>query len=151
MTYFHVRITPKSEPSETEVELDISLEELMERFVRPYERGQPIVIAGRTVSSEDIRRIQLNESEQDSTILNAAMMRQEEAQQSYSFVDQHGRLRPEMLADNGRDVTSRFITGRAWACSRNSHLPCPRAQALNHCPRGFCCFWPESYGPRRSL
>ena len=38
MTYFHVRITSKSEPSQPEVELDISLEELMERFVRPYER-----------------------------------------------------------------------------------------------------------------
>ena len=73
MTYFHVRITPKSEPSQTDVELDISLEELMERFVRPYERGQPIVIAGRTVSSKDVRRIQLNESEQDSTGLNATI------------------------------------------------------------------------------
>ena len=123
MTYFHVRITPKSEPSETEVELDISLEELMERFVRPYERGQPIVIAGRTVSSEDIRRIQLNESEQDSTILNATMMRQEEAQQSYSFVDQHGRLRPEMLADNGRDVTSRFITGEPGHVAETATYP----------------------------
>ena len=67
MTYFHVRITSKSEPAQPEVELDTSLEELMERFVRPYERGQPIVIAGRTVSSKDIGRIQSNETEQAST------------------------------------------------------------------------------------
>ena len=111
MTYFHVRITPRSEASNPELELDINLEGLMERFVRPYQRGQPIVIAGRTVSSEDMGRIQINETEQDSTTLNAMMLCQQEAQRSYSFVDQHGRLRPEMLADNGEDITAKYITG----------------------------------------
>ena len=123
MTYFHVRITSKSEPSQPEVELDISLEELMERFVRPYERGQPIFIAGRTVSSEDIERIQLNETEQDSTSLNAKILSQQEARRTYSFVDQHGRLRPEMLADNGRDVTPRFITGKPGHAAETATYP----------------------------
>ena len=123
MTYFHVRITSKSEPSQPEVELDISLEELMERFVRPYERGQPIVIAGRTVSSEDIGRIQLNETERDSTSLNAKILSQQEARRTYSFVDQHGRLRPEMLADNGRDVTPRFITGKPGHAAETATYP----------------------------
>ena len=129
MTYFHVRITPKSKPSQTEVELDISLEELMERFVRPYERGQSIIIAGRTVYSEDISRMQLNESEQDSTSLNATMLRQQEAQQTYSSVDQHGRLHPEMLADNGRDVTSRFIIGEPGHAAETATYP-----VLEHSP-----------------
>ena len=123
MTYCHVRMTSKSEPAQPEVELDISLEELMERFVRPYERGQPIVIAGRTVSSEDIGRIQLNETEQDSTSLNAKILSQQEARRTYSFVDQHGRLRPEMLADNGRDVTPRFITGKPGHAAETATYP----------------------------
>ena len=31
MFFYHIRITPKSNPSQTEVELDISLEELAAR------------------------------------------------------------------------------------------------------------------------
>ena len=70
MSFYHIRITPKSNPSQTEVELDISLEELEERFVQRYKRGETIVIAGRTICSEDIERIQVNESEENSIYLN---------------------------------------------------------------------------------
>ena len=111
MMYFHVRITPKSEPSQAEVELDISLKELKERFVRRYERGLPIVISGRTVPSEDIGRIQVNETEQDSTFLNATIRRQLKAQRKRMLVDQHGRIPLAILADEGTDVTKEYITG----------------------------------------
>ena len=37
------------------------------------------------MSSEDIARIQLNETEQDSTSLNEKMLSQQEARRTYSF------------------------------------------------------------------
>ena len=111
MTYFHVRITPKAEPSRPEVELDISQEQLVQRFVRPYKMGQPIVITGRIVSSEEIGRIQLNETAEDSTSLNVRMLQQPGARHIFPLLDKHGRLPPEMLADNGRDVTPQYING----------------------------------------
>ena len=111
MSFYHVRITPKSDPSQTEVELDISLEELKERFVHRYEIGLPIVIAGRTVPSEDIGRIQVNETEQNSTSLNATIRQQQETRGSVMMVDHHGRLQSWLLADQGEDVTAKYITG----------------------------------------
>ena len=41
MTYYHVRITPKSGRSfsDDEVKLDLTSEELEERFLAPYRKG----------------------------------------------------------------------------------------------------------------
>ena len=54
MRYYHVRITPKSDRSHDEVRLDLTPEELEGRFLTPYRRGQPIAIAGKTISADDI-------------------------------------------------------------------------------------------------
>ena len=70
-----------------------------------------MVIAGKTVSPEDLERIQINETRQDSAYLNAAIRQEHEARGSYMSVDYHGRLSADILADNGRDVTARFIIG----------------------------------------
>ena len=109
MSYYHVRISSKSNPSQTEVELDLSLEELTERFVDPYSRGQPIVIAGRAISSDDIERITLNESGEDATYQNRALLKQQ--RHFLMDLDQKSRLPPRILAARGEDVTARFITG----------------------------------------
>ena len=109
MSYYHVRISSKSNPSRTEVELDLSLEELTERFVDPYSRGQPIVIAGRAICSDDMERITVNESEGDATHLNKALLKQR--QHFLVALDHKGRLPSRTLAARGEDVTARFITG----------------------------------------
>ena len=70
-----------------------------------------MVIAGKTVSPEDLERIQINETRQDSAYLNAAIRQEHEARDSYMSVDYHGRLPADILADNGRNVTARFIIG----------------------------------------
>ena len=111
MTYFHVRITPKSDPSNIEVELDLSLEKLTRRFIDPYNKGTPIVIDGRAIASEDVGRIQINKTDQDSAYLNAATLEQYRARRIVVGIDPRGRLRADLLADNGEDVTDEFITG----------------------------------------
>ena len=134
MSFYHIRITPKSNPSQTEVELDISLEELEERFVQRYKRGEPIVIAGRTICSEDIERIQVNESEENSIYLNHALLQQQRRRHVLIAVDQHGRLPSRILANRGHDVTAKYITGppghetEIAAQAGQEHRPPPNAR-----------------------
>ena len=111
MPYYHVRITLNSDPSNVEVELDLSLEKLNERFVGPYRSGKPIVISGRAITSEDIRSVQINKTQRDSQDLNTVLLQQQMASGSYMMVDHKGRLPADLLADNGENVTSEFITG----------------------------------------
>lgn len=131
MSYYHVRISSKSDPSQTEVELDLSLEELAERFVNPYSRGQPIVIAGRAISSDDIERITVTESEGDSTYLNKALLKQR--QHFLAAPDHRGRLPSRILAARGEDVTARLITGppghTTIVASRPTMAPRPPADS----------------------
>ena len=109
--YYHVRITPKSNPSQTEVELDISLEDLKDRFVLPYNQGRSIVISGKTLPSGDIDRIQINATEQDSTSLNSIIKQQQRDRRIVRRVDHRDRLPLQLLADHGEDVTSKYIAG----------------------------------------
>ena len=109
MSYYHVRISSKSNPSQTEVELDLSVEELTERFVDPFGRGQPIIISGRVISPDDIERITVSESEEDTTYLNKVLTRQR--RHFLMELDHEGRLPARILAARGEDVTARFITG----------------------------------------
>ena len=111
MTYYHVRITPKSNPSQTEVELDISLEKLRERFVQPYIKGSHILINGRALSVEDIERININKTRSDSIVINTTEKLLQQARHSRMLVDHNGRLPAWLLADKGEDVTDEFITG----------------------------------------
>ena len=109
MTYYHVRITLKSNPSRTETQLDLSQDMLEERFIRRYERGLPIVIAGRTVPSDDIGRIHISESEEDSSTLNEELRRRYIRRRVSMPVDHRDRLASVILASMGEDVTIKFI------------------------------------------
>lgn len=55
--YYHVRITQKSNSAHDETKLDLTEEQLRERFLQPYELGQPILINGKTIPSNDIERV----------------------------------------------------------------------------------------------
>ena len=109
--YYHVRVTTKSNPSQTEVEVDIGSDELSDRFLIPYNQGRPIVIDGKAVLSTDMGRIRINETMEDSETLNSIIKRQQREQRISSTVDHRGRLAPTILADQGEDVTSKYITG----------------------------------------
>ena len=57
---YHVHITSKNPAAgkrRSENELDLSAEELEERFLKPYRAGSPIVIRGHTITISDLDRI----------------------------------------------------------------------------------------------
>jgi predicted nucleotide-binding protein len=103
---YHVRVTCKSNPYEDEVRLDLSLEELQQRFLRPYQEGRPIVIGGKTVPPDDLARIRINETDEDSEQLRPRV----EAERRRSNVIS-GTPVEWYIANKGKEVTDDFITG----------------------------------------
>ena len=102
MPYFHVRVTQRSMRSHDAVELDLSEEDLMRRFVRPYREGRGIAAAGRPMAIDDIEQIKVSWNEGGTKELW-----QRASAESYgSSLDTEWYV--AYLAD---DVTNQYITG----------------------------------------
>ena len=111
MPYYHVRITAVSDPSEVEIEHDLDLEGLTKRFIDPYKKGVAILISGRTIAPQDLKRMQINKTEKDSTSINADLLEGLRARNTIVPVDLRGRLGSKLLAKQGQDVTAEFVAG----------------------------------------
>lgn len=61
--YYHVKVKPKSDKYYGEYKTDLTREQLVSRFVEPYEQGMPIIINGKTVQPDDLERITIAKSE----------------------------------------------------------------------------------------
>lgn len=102
---YHVRISTRSDPSRDEVRLDLTHQELEDRFLRPYREGRPIVIGGRTVQSADIDRLLVSFTAESSVEL-LPLVRQERRRSPVRT----SRSDDWYIADKGRDVTDDEIT-----------------------------------------
>ena len=64
--FYHVSITPTTlgvYRRRTENELDLTADALEKRFLVPYRAGAPIIINGRTITTTDLERIKVYESQ----------------------------------------------------------------------------------------
>jgi len=64
--YYHVRVFATKEPR-VEVKFDLRLVELERRILEPYRAVHPIVIGGRTITVEDLERIEIFRSPRPSS------------------------------------------------------------------------------------
>jgi len=67
MPYYHVVIWPKSTRQQTQRELygfNLDADQLRERFIEPYEFGEPITSEGRTLGGGDITYLKVTETDQ---------------------------------------------------------------------------------------
>ena len=103
---YHVRVSSKSNPYQDEVRLDLSFEELEQRFLLPYQAGRPIVIGGKTIPPDDLARIRINETQENSDQLRARVESERRASMVVS-----GTPTEWYIADEGKEVTDEFITG----------------------------------------
>lgn len=101
---FHVRVSSKS-GSRSEVRLDLSEEELEERFLKPYREGRPIVIGGIVVPIEDLERIRINKTDLPAAQL-LPIVREQRARSSVITM----RSDDYYIAAYGEDVTDKYIT-----------------------------------------
>ncbi|TKJ44929.1 hypothetical protein CEE35_05935 [Candidatus Aerophobetes bacterium Ae_b3b] len=108
MTFYHVRITQKSNRSNDETKVNLTEEELKSRFLEPYEKGKPIIINGKTITMDDLERIRISKSNQPAESLIEEIKR-EEASSSVVFIG--GPSYEWEAADKAEDVTDDFIKG----------------------------------------
>ena len=105
MPFYHVRITRHSDLSNDVVRIDYSLDELQQRVLIPYRKGQPITIKGESVPTNDIKRITINLTENDSNSVRQEV-EEDERRSSISFAIPF----EWKIAGWGQDVTDEFIT-----------------------------------------
>ena len=110
MDYYHVQITPKSDASRVEVKLDLTKEELMERFVTPYRKGLPIFIDGTVIPSDEIERIRISKTAQDSQHVGKIVSEEQRRRIASGILDFTGS-NAQRIANKGEDVTDEFIWG----------------------------------------
>lgn len=106
--YYHVIVKPKSDKFYGEYKTDLTKDQLISRFIEPYEQGLPIVINGKTVQPDDIERIKISES--DRTIESfIPQIRAEHQSSSVAIIG--GPSYAHQAIGRAKDVTDDFIEG----------------------------------------
>lgn len=106
--YYHIRISQKSIKSRGEVKLDIDEEQLKKRYIEPYDNGQPIIINGKTILSDDIDRVKISQSTEPSSNL-IRQIRADDSNSSVLIIG--GPSDAWRAAGKANDVTDEFIMG----------------------------------------
>ena len=123
MEYYHVCVTPKSNKSNVEVRLDLTREELEERFLAPYRKGLPMVIRGKSIQKDDIERIRISKTDQDSNHLGKVVADERRRRAANGFLHIGGSSTDELIANKGEDITDEFITGPPGYQANESNNP----------------------------
>ena len=105
---YHIRISQKSNKKRGEVKVDLTEEQLKDRYVKLYEEGMPLFINGKTIPIDDIERIEISRSDLASKDL-INHIKAEDAQSSFVFLG--GPSYEWSAADRAEDVTEEYITG----------------------------------------
>lgn len=112
---YHVRITTRSSKSsgpEDELALDLTEDELDERFIKPYRRGLPITTRGKTIPLGDIERLHVNYTDEPSNVLIPRIRERLRAQDARSGVVFLGGPGADWyVTSEGKDLTDEIITG----------------------------------------
>src|SRR5438034_11785166 len=110
---YHVRITTKaskSSRSQDELALDLTEEQLNERFLKPYRRGLPITTRGKTIPLEEIERLHINYTEEPSSVLIPRIRERLRARDASSGVVVLGGPGPDWyVTSEGKDLTDELI------------------------------------------
>lgn len=106
--FYHVIVKPKSDKYYGEYKTDLKKDQLIARFIEPYEQEKPIVINGKTIYPNDLERITISES--ISTI--ESFISQIKAERQRSSIGIIGGPSYKYRAiGRAKDVTDDFIKG----------------------------------------
>ena len=108
MPWFHVCISHwTGKTTRSEVKLDLTQEELEGRVIENYRAGLPITINGKAIGTEDIERVKITRTDQDSRFLRPSAERISAAS-PFTTV---GAVDYYIANSMGIDVSDEFITG----------------------------------------
>ena len=106
--FYHIRISQKSVKLRGETKVDLTEEQLKDRYVKFYENGMPLFINGKTIPIDDIERIEISRSD----LPSKDIITQIKAKDSQSNVVIIGGASYEWrVARRSEDVTEEYITG----------------------------------------
>lgn len=107
--FYHIQIHHKN--SSDECKINLTEEELIERIIRPYESGIPIVINGTTIKLDLINRIKIFETGDNlDSVVEAFENKRRADRNPYKIFDSSPTWK---AIETGKDVTDKFITGPA--------------------------------------
>lgn len=108
--YFHIIVKPKSDRRYGEYKTDLTREQLLARYLEPYEQGKPIVINGKTIQCADIDRITIAQSD---VIIESFIpqIKHEDQQSSVAVIG--GPSYAYRAIRRAKDVTDDFVGGPA--------------------------------------
>lgn len=105
---YHVRISRKGDDWHDEVKLDLLQTQLEKQFVEPYKQGRPIVVNGVTIPIDELERIAIFHSDQDSSVLLRVV---EDEQRRSNVISFGGPSNAWRAAGKGENVSDQFIVG----------------------------------------
>lgn len=119
MTYHHVVAKVGKDEKFRVLFSDLSAEELSERFVKPYEKGNTFFSGNDLISPNDLRSIQVIRTERREEVERDEINRKDreniarfnESSSSAIIVSIGGGYQPEDIAEAGEDLTHKFIKG----------------------------------------
>lgn len=126
--YYHVRINLKDNTQEGSY--NITKEELENRFLDPYNSGNPIVLNGRTLELSEISRININVSQYENELESKKIeIDYEDKQSDFMFIN----FTPLewRAAERFKDVTDTFITGAPGQKNNKSIQATTQKKTLN--------------------
>ena len=107
--YYHVRLTTRSNPDSSEFEFDLTLAQIEERFIEPYNLGEPIVVNGKTVPTDNLEQLRIGSTNLHSDRVNSDFLAEALAQRNVFPVDPRGRVNSQIIFERAVDETSRFV------------------------------------------
>lgn len=106
--YYHVTIKLKSEHTYDEYKTDLTREQVISRYVEPYEQGESLLINGKTVTPDDLERIKFYCSENTIESYVPAIRAKN---RNSSFITFSGQSDVRTAISQSSDVTDEFISG----------------------------------------
>jgi hypothetical protein len=119
MPYHHVIAKVAAEEKFRVLFTDLTVEELAERFVKPYEKGNPFFSGNDLISPNELRSVQIIRTERQNEVEREELNRKDRekfdrlnSSGSGIFVlTVAGGYDPQDIAEAGQDLTHTFIKG----------------------------------------
>lgn len=119
MSYHHVIAKVGTEEKFRVLFSDLTVKELNERFVKPYEKGTPFFSGNDLISPNDLRSVQIIRTERQNEVERDQINRKDResinqlnnSSSRVFIVSVGGGYEPQDIAEAGEDLTHTFIKG----------------------------------------
>lgn len=106
--WLHVWIWFSEKDTNPDVRYNLTEDDLNEIILKPYFRGDPFVVSGRTVVPSQIHRMRVTHSEENASVIYNAIL--EEKKQKFSKLEYMWTVQNWEILGRTTDATNRYVT-----------------------------------------